>query len=765
MKKRPLCTFCLAFLLLLVILDLSGIPLIRGNPLPEQVQKYLEKQEKILVSGIVTDISLSENGISLILSDALLHPDLSSPSSMLPSSSCPINNLRVFLSAREAVSIGDTLLVRGHPERIPAPRNPGEFDSRQYYACEHIYYFLKKAHIEKQLPAPFSLKKELQILRNRFYSALTAAAGEDAGVFGAVVLGDKTGLSQEKKLLYQMAGIIHILAVSGLHISILGMGVFRLLCRTRLGMILSAFVSLMVMLLFCLMTGSSISTLRAVVMFAAACAARITGRDYDPVTALAAAAALLAAESPARLYSASFLLSFGAVSGILLLHPVLTSRLPEAGPSCHGLLSGSVNGLLVSLSGSLSVILMTLPVSLYFYGEISLGGILLNLIVIPSAGIVLATGAAAALVGAFPFDFCQCCSRILILPGRMVLWVYERLCRWMTELPFCTWTGGRPAVWQIMLYYGILLSFIIYAGRHLCNAEHEKHFPQKAFCRLAAAGLIVPGVLILGYHPVRGLRITCLDVGQGDGIVLQTHEGYAFLIDGGSTSKKQTGTFQLLPFLKSQGIGRLDGILISHTDEDHMNGVIEMLTLKKAGLSSVSVDTLYMPDWKVIPKAWEELATLAGECGTRVIKVSEGARLTCGEMTLEAKAPAEDAAGEDVNEDCMVLLLTYRDFSALFTGDIGEETEQKLLPSLPQVDFLKVGHHGSRYSSCEAFLETIRPEIGVISCSESNRYGHPSPETVERLERNGVQLAYTMKSGAVTLDTDGRQISVHGYIN
>ena len=764
MKQRPLCVFCLAFLLLLLILDLSGIPLIRGNPLPEQIQRYMEGQEKILVSGIVTDISSSENGISMILSDALLHPDPSSPSSKVPSSSYPIYNLRVFLSNRETISIGDTLLVHGHPERVPEPRNPGEFDSRQYYACEHIYYFLKKAGIEKQLSAPFSLKKELHILRNRFYSALTAAAGEDAGVFGAVVLGDKTGLSQEKKLLYQMAGIIHILAVSGLHISILGMGIFRLLCRTRLGMILSALLSLVIMLLFCIMTGSSISTLRAVIMFAAACAARITGRDYDPATALAAAAALLAAESPARLYSASFLLSFGAVSGILLLHPILTCRLPEAG-SCPGLFSRSVNWLLISLSGSLSVILMTLPVSLYFYGEIALAGILLNLIVIPSAGIVLATGAAAALMGAPPSDFCRNCSRVLILPGRMILRIYERLCRWMSELPWCTWTGGRPAVWQILLYYGILLSFILYADRHFSDNNTGKHPRKRWFCRLAAAGLILSGILILGYHPVRGLRITCLDVGQGDGIVVQSQEGYAFLVDGGSTSKNQTGTFQLLPFLKSQGIGRLDGILISHTDEDHINGVTEMLTLRKAGLSPVSVDTLYMPDWKMLPDAWKQLAELAEDCGTKVVRLSEGSRLTCGEMILEAKAPEKNAAGEDVNEDCMVLLLTYRDFSALFTGDIGEETERKLLPSLAQVDFLKVGHHGSRHSSCEDFLKAIRPEIGVISCSESNRYGHPSPEAVERLERNGVFLAYTMKSGAVTLETDGRQVSVHGYIN
>ena len=125
MKKRPLCIFCLAFLLLLLILDLSGIPLIRGNPLPEQIQRYIEGEEKIRVSGMVTEISTSENGISVILSDALLYPELSLPASSIPSSSYPIYNLRVFLGTRESISIGDTLLVRGHPGHAGHSGPPG----------------------------------------------------------------------------------------------------------------------------------------------------------------------------------------------------------------------------------------------------------------------------------------------------------------------------------------------------------------------------------------------------------------------------------------------------------------------------------------------------------------------------------------------------------------------------------------------------------------------------------------------------------------
>ena len=119
--------------------------------------------------------------------------------------------------------------------------------------------------------------------------------------------------------------------------------------------------------------------------------------------------------------------------------------------------------------------------------------------------------------------------------------------------------------------------------------------------------------------------------------------------------------------------------------------------------------------------------------------------------------------GENVNEDAVVFLFSYKDFHGLFTGDIGEETEKKLLPVLSDVDFLKVGHHGSGYSSSQAFLDKIKPEVSIISCSKSNTYGHPSPETIKRLEKSGSRVEYTMKSGAVTVFTDGKNMGVRCF--
>ena len=271
-------------------------------------------------------------------------------------------------------------------------------------------------------------------------------------------------------------------------------------------------------------------------------------------------------------------------------------------------------------------------------------------------------------------------------------------------------------------------------------------------------------LLVIRVWPSPCLQITCLDVGQGDGIVIQTPEGKSYLIDGGSSSKTSTGRYQMLPFLKSRGISRIDGIFISHVDEDHISGVREILELQAQGLTSVYVSSLYLPKWQDPPEKWSNLEELGRQAGVQIHTVKRGDILQSGKLKLCFLAPEDGAKGENVNEDGMVIQLEYAGFSGLFTGDIGEATEKDLLPYLKDVDFLKVGHHGSKYSTCSVFLEKIKPENGVISCSETNIYGHPSPETIQRLQECGCEVVYTMKSGAVTVYTDGEHVKMEGFV-
>lgn len=230
------------------------------------------------------------------------------------------------------------------------------------------------------------------------------------------------------------------------------------------------------------------------------------------------------------------------------------------------------------------------------------------------------------------------------------------------------------------------------------------------------------------------------------------------MIDGGSSSKKNIASYQILPYLKNQGISVIDTMLVSHTDLDHISGVQELLTMKEKHLTTLRIKNLLLPDWQSPDPVYYKLEEQAKRCGISVMKLHQGQKFRLGTTRLEILAPEPDAKGADVNEEGMVVELQYGKFKGLFTGDIGAETEKKLLNRLDDVDFLKVGHHGSRYSTCQEFLDKVRPELAVISCSDSNTYGHPSPETTERLRKNGIRTEYTMKNGAITVVTDGQKM-------
>lgn len=551
---------------------------------------------------------------------------------------------------------------------------------------------------------------------------------------------------------------------TGLHISILGMGLYNLLKKIGLGIWPAGIFSLGVMLQYGIMTGGSVSTMRAVTMFLIAMGARITGRIYDMMTALSVTAMMILLESPAYLLDSGFLLSFGCVLGIGVAAEKICA------------LAGAEKKWTKALVSSMALQLVTLPVMLKFFGEVSLAGFFLNLLVLPSVGFVLIGGMAALLLGIF----CIPAAKLAILPARGLLLFYEYLCSLAGKLRWSTWIGGEPEIWQILVYYGILIT-VLFIGQYVkIQIRKEKESSQRKersgeqekavrwkLCtlRMAAGALLTAGILVLGFHPSGKLKVTCLDVGQGDGILVETPDNHHFLIDGGSSSQSDLGRYCLLPALKSQGISYLDGLFISHTDKDHISGAKELLEYMGNGLTTIRAGYLVLPSWAEKPEAWEELSDAAQKAGIKIVTGKKGDELHCGLVSFSILWPEKNATGKDVNEEAMVMELSFGEFQMLFTGDIGADTEKKLLASgiLKDVDCLKVGHHGSRYSTTEAFLEKIKPELAIISCSSTNTYGHPSPETVERLEAAGSQVEYTMKNGAITVETDGKKLKIYRF--
>lgn len=740
MTKRPMCLICLVLIIGIYLWREMGNPV--DSPLPPKIAKEFSQGLQGTVWGTVKRQVQGETTNSVYLKNTYL---------IFHSKVYPLQNLRVFLKKEKGLCSGDSVKITGKLYPVPEGRNPGAFDSRQYYAARKIYYFLEKGQVEEVRRA----KNPVPGWMERFYiylkTVMRQVAGEEGGILQAMVLGEKGDLENEVRDYYQKAGMLHLIAVSGLHLSFWGLGCVWLLERLGLGCKLAYACAVGVVWFYGTLIDGGPSTWRAILMFAVMAGGRLLGRSYDTLSGLALGAILLLCQNPEYLFYSGFLLSFGAVLGLAGAAELRERReqpesLGEKKTRGGRLVTRGKEILLDGIRTSLGVQLVTLPIVLTFYYEISLFGFFWNLLILPTAGVVLGFGTLGLFLGCFWVPL----GRIVLLPGRLLLGIYLRGAKAGAALPFCTWVAGKPEVWKVVLYYGLLLCLF------LCWRYRK--------VRMGLGAALGICVVVLGTHPRKGLEITCVDVGQGDGIVWAFPGGESFLVDGGSTSQQQVGRYQLMPYLKHQGIQVLDGIFVTHTDEDHISGIVELLEGQAAHTSSIGIRALYLPKWEMENEAYENLQQLAKKAGITPILLSQGMELSVGEVKIRVVYPLCWQDKEDVNGGSLVLELCYGTFRGIFTGDTGREQEADMLELLEDCDFLKVAHHGSKNSTCEAFLERTRPKYAFLSCSEKNRYGHPAPETLERLEEKGCQYWATKDGGALTLWTDGRKIRITSYL-
>lgn len=339
---------------------------------------------------------------------------------------------------------------------------------------------------------------------------------------------------------------------------------------------------------------------------------------------------------------------------------------------------------------------------------------------------------------------------VCAIPVNLILWIFEMGCRLLELFPIGRKNIAPLPVWEMIIYYSILFVMTVLVKKK----SHVYQFLFPAVCILI---LIIPKKL--------DFSVWTLDVGQGDCNVIFTKEGNCFVIDCGSTSKYNVGEKILIPFLKYYGVASVDGIIISHPDADHMNGVLELMELGEE--ENIDVKGIYIYEKGPVnePGAWEELLGMADEQEIFVSYIGQGDVLRTDSFEMECIYPLEEQAGLTGNVSSLVMSVECEEFRGLFTGDMEVEGEQILLneyggySSKPgNYDFLKVGHHGSSGSSSLEFLQWVKPKYAVISCGENNSYGHPHVETLKSLAAAGSVVVTTPEGGAVTIEVslDGR---------
>lgn len=713
MRKRPL---CVALLFLVV-----GIVIVHSK-WEEKLPVY--EGEKLTLHCELEELTGELDSITLLVRDVQCNQNRL----------CHRMKLYAGQDTRmpEDLHIGNLLQVEASVSSFSKPGNPGQFNEYQYNTEQGISYKGFATEITVLDSRRDKLRDGLHQLQSHFRRIIEHCCdAKTAGIVVAMVLGDKSGLSEDTKKLYQQNGIAHVLAISGLHISLIGAGLFFLLRRYVMPMQAAVIVTLVLLVVYGILTGFSVSTQRAVTMMGCLLFARLVGRRYDPLSALAFSAIIQLLVHPFVLFETDFLLSYGTVTGIVLF--VKSFQELDIGSNIVG----------QAFLGSLGIQLVTLPVLFFSYYEISLYSVIANMLLLPlMGGILMASiggiglGSIYLMAGKFCFGFVHYCFLF-----------FDFVCIVLSQLPGSHIISGRPYLAQILLYYIGIFLFCIF----------QKKVSNRRNLLLLFLSLIV---LFLPVHRVTGVQITNLDVGQGDCTCIRTEDG-TVLVDGGSSDVKEVGKYRIIPFLKSQGISRLTYLFITHSDGDHISGIQEVL--KDAGHMGIDIGKVILPEIEKKDEAYYELLRLCKTSGVSVSYMGRGDRISFGDVEISCLHPYASYDWETENNYSLVLRLQYRRFVGLFTGDLECAGEEKLRGKVDHADYLKVGHHGSKGASSKTFLQEVSPTIAVLSAGKKNRYGHPSPEVRKRLADVGARAYSTIEGGAVTVETDGYEMDVGCY--
>ncbi len=652
------------------------------------------------------------------------------------------------------LGIGETVLVRGDGKPFSKARNPGEFDSKEFYKAMDLDLKLYGEELlvldSRKDPVLEGIRQVKLWIIGIFYK-LTGE--KDAGIFVAAVIGDKEGIPKEINDLYQKNGIAHLLAISGMHMSVIGLFFYRILRKTGLGYGMAGAVSSILVILYGILTGNSPSVARAVIMMVITFLASYLGRTYDLLSSASLTLILLSLKSPLILMQGGVQLSFGAVFAIGGVMPVMAEWVGKDKPFVK------------AVSTAIAIQVVTLPVVLYHFYQLPLYGIFLNFLAIPLMDAVVYSGLAVIFLG----SICPLLGVAAAGIGHYILNFYEFSCKSITKLPYNNLTVGRPDMERLAAYgfFVAAVFFVLKISASPSIKKEEEKKPSYSYIKRLLLLFVLYGFCILLFKPapVKGLEAMFLDVGQGDGILLRTGKS-TVLVDGGSSSKKSLGEYTLEPCLKNLGVSVITYAFVSHGDLDHLSGVRFLLETS----DDIRIENIMLPYQGKEDKEIQRLEALARMRGTKVMYLAGGDEITVEGLKITCLYPGTSDVPETVNEQSEVLKMDYGNCHMLFTGDMGEKEENRLLErlgekGLSQINVLKTAHHGSKYSSSEAFLEAVSPRWAVISYGENNSYGHPHREVLERFEDLGVEVFKTAESGAIRLWTDGMKIHFTSYVD
>ena len=572
-----------------------------------------------------------------------------------------------------------------------------------------------------------------RLRRHARHSLMAGDWGAAGGLYLGIVLGDTSGVPEDVIDDFRASGLLHLLAVSGQNVVLLGF-IVMLICRGLwLPRLVSTAIAAAAIGVYVPLTGADPSIVRAGIVGVLGLAAMFFSRQTDTYHFLALSAAVILTINPNSLFDPGFQLSYAAVLAIFLVAPALSAPL------------SSVPAILrepVAISAAAG--LVTAPILLYHFHQVPLMTIPANVAAAPVSGPVMLMGVLSTAVAPVSGSLNWLLNALAaVCTGYLVT-----VARFFASLPRATYTGDAPGLLAMSAFYAMLVLMVRAAGK-TGLAGAVAWVRQRRSYMLAA--VLLPALLIglawlgggTGKAP-DSYTVSCLDVGQGDATLIQVPGGATVLIDGGPGS-------DIVRLLREHGVRRLDAVILTHPHADHLSGLLPVVR-------KYDVVRFYDASPLTASPLYRDLLQELERQGTPYGTLKRGQVLRFQELQLKVLHPGESRHEDDANADSLVLNASYRGLDILLPGDA--EGETLLTLDLEPVDIYKVGHHGSKDDYMEQVLRKIKPQIAVISVGEGNSYGHPAESTLTKLAAAGSRVYRTDQRGTVTISLAGDSMAV-----
>ncbi len=664
---------------------------------------------------------------------------------------------------KENLSYGDKIIVKGNFEEASTARNEGGFNYKQYLKTKKIYGIVT---VDKKDVKVVNKNNTniIELLANKVRNSMKGKIEQNitdatSGLLSGMLIGDKSNLPKEIQEDFRNSSLSHILAISGMHVSYVMLGITFLISKMKFSKKMSKMITIVILLFFIILTGKTASVERACFMSVYAILASLLHKMANVLASISISILIILIINPYSILDIGLQLSYGGTLGIVLIYPILKkckkSKKEKAKENKFQKLIQKIKEKILDIIRlTVSANLVIFPIILYQYNTMSFTFIISNLLISSIIGIIIILG----FMSVFASYIFMPLAKVMFFLTQILLNILAQTAHLCAKLPFSKVYFPTPKIYVILIYY-LFLIYIILAKRNIISV---KKISKKIFIIFII--IVIISNLIVKVIP-KEFTISFIDVGQGDSMLISTPKGKRILVDGGGTRDSENfdvGRQTLIPYLLNKGITKLDYIVISHFDSDHATGVAQIL-------GKIDVSSIILTRQLEENDIYRHILSIAKEKKIKLIYVKEGDVLKIGGIKISIIHPENKLMiNNPMNNNSIVCKVEYNSFSMLLTGDIEMEAEELILRKNINLkaDVLKVAHHGSKTSTTGEFLKAINPKVALIGVGKNNNFGHPSNEVIQRLKENGTRIYRTDENGeiSITVNKKGRIIKIQRCI-